>query len=72
MSSWTNAAHTSGTATGEVKLWDLRTGVELLSLTRHRGPVLGMDCASDNRLLITGGAAPAGRGELAFWDAPPE
>jgi WD40 repeat protein len=62
----------SGTATGEVKLWDLRTGSELVNLVRHRGAVHAADFTWDGRLLITGSSAPGEKGELAFWDAPPE
>lgn len=59
----------SGSGTGEVKFWDLRTGQELIGLKRHLGPVTAAGFAGSGRWLLTAGAGPGGRGELAFWDA---
>lgn len=59
----------SGAANGEVKLWDLTSGLELFGLKRHNGPVLAAEFSADGRLLLTGGRAPGGRGELVYWDA---
>jgi WD40 repeat protein len=54
----------SGAATGEVKMWDLRTGAELFNIRRHSTPVTVIEFASGSRLLVTGGD-----GQLAVWDA---
>lgn len=54
----------SGGATGEVKFWDLRTGVELFSLRRHSTAVTVIEFASHARVLVTGGD-----GQFALWDA---
>ncbi|MCS6865349.1 MAG: WD40 repeat domain-containing serine/threonine-protein kinase [Gemmataceae bacterium] len=54
----------SGGSTGEVKFWDMRTGMELLSLPRHSQPVTLMEFSADGQVLITGGS-----GQMAIWDA---
>jgi serine/threonine protein kinase/WD40 repeat protein len=54
----------SGGATGEVKFWDARTGVELLGLRRHSTPVTIIEFGGDGKVLIT-----AGEGQFAVWDA---
>jgi WD40 repeat protein len=54
----------SGSATGEVKFWDLRTGEEILSFRRHSTPVTVIEFAPNARLLVTGGD-----GQYAVWDA---
>jgi WD40 repeat protein len=54
----------SGGATGEVKFWDLRTGVELFSLRRHSTAVTVIEFAGNARVLVTGGD-----GQFAVWDA---
>jgi WD40 repeat protein len=59
----------SGSAGGELKLWDVRIGLELASFRRHGGPVRAADFSGDGRYLLTGGADPAGRGEIAYWEA---
>ena len=61
----------SGSTDGEVKFWDLRTGLELLGLRRHGGPVSAAEFAGDGKFLLTGSGS-RGRGELAFWDADTE
>jgi WD40 repeat protein len=62
----------SGSDNGDVKLWDLRTGQELIGLRRHAGPILFAEFSGEGRLLITGGIDANSRGEIAFWDAAPE
>jgi WD40 repeat protein len=57
----------SGSATGEVKFWDVRTGQELLGLRRHSTPVTVIEFAPGGRVLVTGG-----EGQLAVWDARQE
>jgi WD40 repeat protein len=52
----------SGGATGEVKLWDLRTGQELLGLRRHSGPVGVVEFAPNGQSLVTAGI------QVAVWE----
>ena len=54
----------SGDITGEVKFWDIRSGLELMSVRRHVGPVTVMEFAAKGKLLVTGGT-----GQMAFWEA---
>lgn len=54
----------SGGATGEVKFWDVRTGMELIGLRRHSTPVTVIEFAANGKLLVTAGA-----GQFAVWDA---
>jgi serine/threonine protein kinase len=61
----------SGSADGEVRVWDLRTGLETLAMPRHRGPVFAAEFSADGRRLLTCSAF-RDRGELAFWDADSE
>jgi WD40 repeat protein len=59
----------SGGATGEVKFWDLRTGLEIMSFNRHSGPVTMVEFARNGKLLVTGGS-----GQIGFWETadPPK
>jgi len=59
----------SGSSTGEVKFWSLRTGQELFGMNRHTGPVTLLAFSADGRRLITGGSSRQGRGEYAIWNA---
>ncbi|MBN9117844.1 MAG: protein kinase [Planctomycetes bacterium] len=54
----------SGGATGEVKFWDARSGVELIGLRRHSTPVTVIEFAAGGKFLVT-----AGEGQFAVWDA---
>ena len=53
----------SGNNTGEVTLWDLRTGLHMVGLKRHTGKVSAVEFAPGGKWLLTGGT-----GDLAFWD----
>lgn len=59
----------SGSRTGEVKFWDLRTGQELFGMKTHTGPVTVLAFSADGRKLFTGGTSRDGRGEFMIWDA---
>jgi WD40 repeat protein len=54
----------SGGLTGEVRMWDARTGMELIGLRRHSSAVTLVEFSADGRVLVT-----AGDGQLATWDA---
>jgi hypothetical protein len=47
----------------------MRTGLELVGLRRHTGPVTVAEFTADGRRLLTAGVTAGGRGELAFWEA---
>ena len=57
----------SGGATGDVKMWDMRTGQELLGLRRHSTPVTLIEFSPSGKVLVT-----AGDGQYAVWDARSE
>lgn len=59
--------YASGGANGEVRLWDARTGAELLALRRHTAPVTHLEFAAGGKLMVSAGDA-----QLAVWDARPE
>jgi WD40 repeat protein len=57
----------SGSSTGEVKIWDVRTGQELLGFQRHTGPVNVVEFSPDGRTLLTASPSRDGKGEVAIW-----
>jgi WD40 repeat protein len=55
---------------GEVKLWDVATAQELISLVGHTGAVNCAAFSPDGHTLATAGASADGRrGEIKFWRA---
>ena len=52
---------------GEVKLWDLETGVELLTLAGYGDRVTGICVTPDGRHVVGASAD----GTVRVWDAPP-
>ncbi|HEY1188728.1 MAG TPA: WD40 repeat domain-containing protein, partial [Gemmata sp.] len=53
----------SGSATGEVRFWDLQAGVELFGVRRHSVAVTQIEFAADGKYMVTGGD-----GQVAVWD----
>jgi WD40 repeat protein/tRNA A-37 threonylcarbamoyl transferase component Bud32 len=57
---------------GEVKVWDVRTGQELLTLRRRSGHLHGVAFSPDGRRLAAASeAAPGFPGEVKVWEAAP-
>ncbi len=55
---------------GTVKIWDLQTGKEVLSLKDHSGNVSGVAYSPDGRHLASCSQADSGKlGEIKFWNA---
>jgi WD40 repeat protein len=52
---------------GQVKFWDVESGVELLDLPGHRGPVTALAFNRDGTLLFTA----SHDGTVRIWDATP-
>jgi WD40 repeat protein len=56
----------SGSRDGTVKLWDLATGQELITL-EHSGEVRCVTFAASGRALATGGESIRKTGEVFLW-----
>ncbi|MDP6720599.1 MAG: hypothetical protein QGF59_18195, partial [Pirellulaceae bacterium] len=58
---------------GTVKLWDMATRREVLSLGQNEGPLLSVAFSPDGRLLVaaTGShsSRPKRKGQIVIWDA---
>jgi WD40 repeat protein len=60
----------SGDINGKVRVWDARTGQQLLDLQGHRGQVLSVAFSPDGKRIASGsGVFPPTPGELKVWDA---
>jgi hypothetical protein len=55
----------SASADGTVKVWDARSGAELLTLRGHGGPVSSVSFSADGRRIATA----SGDGTVKVWDA---
>jgi WD40 repeat protein len=53
---------------GEVKVWDVKTGKEILALAVHNGPVQSVAISADGRRVVAGGSAPNNPSGQAVWD----
>jgi len=54
---------------GEIKLWDVESGKELLKITGQAGHVLSLDFSADGATLATGGGVQAQYGEVRLFEA---
>ena len=57
----------TGDGEGVVKVWDTRTGLEVLSLSAHDGAVNGVNFSPDGQTLYTAGADRT----VKAWDGTP-
>jgi WD40 repeat protein len=57
-------------ADGEVKLWSVLTGQELLSLEDHRGPIRSVAFAPVGRMLATCCTPEGAETEVHLWLPP--
>jgi WD40 repeat protein len=57
----------TGAADGTIKLWDIPSGQDLLTLKAHAGPVTFLEFTKDGNQLISAGAD----NRVRWWDAPP-
>jgi WD40 repeat protein len=55
------------TLDGKVKLWNVTTGKELITLALHDGGALSAAFSPDGRRLVTSGADKA----IMWWELPP-
>ncbi|VTR91844.1 wd40 repeat-containing protein : WD40 repeat-containing protein OS=Haliscomenobacter hydrossis (strain ATCC 27775 / DSM 1100 / LMG 10767 / O) GN=Halhy_6675 PE=4 SV=1: WD40: WD40: WD40: WD40: WD40: WD40 [Gemmata massiliana] len=66
----------TGSTDKTVRLWDAKTGKELLSLEAHTGAVTGLAFSFDSKKLVTGGYGPRQKGtevsagEVKVWEVP--
>src|SRR5262249_49767154 len=52
-----------------VRVWDARTGKQLLRIEGHTGPVSKVAFSPDGRRLASAGGRPGRAGEVKVWDA---
>ena len=58
----------SGSKDGTVRLWDVATWQELISLEAQRSGVQVIAFSPDGRMLASSGTAADGRGEILRWN----
>ena len=69
-----NKTVATGSTDKTVRVWDAKTGKELLSLEAHTGAVTGLAFSFDGKKLVTGGYGPRQKGtevftgEVKVWD----
>ena len=56
----------TGGTDGSIKLWDLTTGHELLTLWAHQSPIFFLEFCAEGRRLVSA----ADGDKIRFWDAP--
>jgi WD40 repeat protein len=54
----------------EVKLWDVKTGALVQTITGFADRVVALDFAPNSKLLATGGGAPTQDGEVKLFEVP--
>jgi WD40 repeat protein len=59
----------SGGDRGSIKLWDVASGEELMSLEDHSGPICLIRFSHDNKTLATCANRPDGSSEIFLWRA---
>src|SRR5205823_13358202 len=55
--------------TGEIKIWDVATGRELLTFKGHQGGVHAVAYSPDGRFFASAGGTFNQSGEVKIWDA---
>jgi WD domain, G-beta repeat len=58
----------SGVVPGEVKLWEVASGRELMAVTGHKGYVLSLDLSPDGAMLAVGGGLLQESGEVRLYE----
>jgi WD40 repeat protein len=67
--SWDGARLASGDNGGSVRIWDVATSEELLSLEGHTTAVRFVQFSRDGKTLVSIGDRPDGSTEIFFWRA---
>jgi RNA polymerase sigma factor (sigma-70 family) len=58
----------TGQPTAPLKVWDVASGKEVLSLTGHSNRILGVAFTRDGRGLVAAGGKHKAYGEINYWD----
>jgi WD40 repeat protein len=58
-------------AAGEIRIWDVENGAELLALRNRSGPFTGVAFSPDGMALASVDASGLREGEVRLWSAEP-